>query len=171
MEPKKGFILIELIVTIILVGIIGIFAGLFLYTGFNGYLNAKETAEGALKAQIALDRISLELKDIDSITAFNANTSIAYTSVTLPGARSIQYNAGSDTISIGVDGNFNVVLDNVSEFNLTTTNVDLDNSGDGNNEIAHIDLSFRISLTTTPGISPRLFSTQIYPRNMLPEPP
>ena len=64
-RQAKGFTLVELVVTIVLVGIIGTFTTFFLYTGFSGYLRAKDTAEGAFKAQIALDRISLELRDID----------------------------------------------------------------------------------------------------------
>ena len=73
-RPQKGFTLVELIVTLVLVGIIGTFTTLFMYTGLNGYLRAKDTSEGALKAQIALDRISLELKDINDISDYNSDT-------------------------------------------------------------------------------------------------
>ena len=64
MENQKGFALIELMAVIILVGIIATFAALFLTTGFNAYLNTKSTTEGALNAQMALDRISMELRNI-----------------------------------------------------------------------------------------------------------
>ena len=59
-KHEKGFTLVELVVTLVLVGIIGTFTTLFMYTGLNGYLRAKDTSEETLKAQIALDRISLE---------------------------------------------------------------------------------------------------------------
>ena len=68
-RSQNGFTLVELIITIVLVGIIATFTTLFMYTGLNSYLRAKDTSEGALKAQIALDRISLELRDIDTINA------------------------------------------------------------------------------------------------------
>ena len=85
----------ELIVTLVLVGIIGTFTTLFMYTGLNGYLKAKDTSEGALKAQIALDRISLELRDIiviDAITPKSdpdttTDSNIDYSTTTLPGSR------------------------------------------------------------------------------------
>ena len=51
--------LIELVAVIVLIGIIGSFTGFFLYTGISGYVKNKNNTEGALSAQIALDRISL----------------------------------------------------------------------------------------------------------------
>jgi type II secretory pathway pseudopilin PulG len=169
MKASKGFILVELIVSLILVGVIGVFTVLFLYTGLNGYLRAQETAEGALKAQVALDRISLELRDIATITDLTDNTSIDYTSDNdeLPGARRLIYSppAGNrlGTISISVDGVENVLVDDLTAFSLTGTYADLNDTADGNNEVAWIDLSFAVS-----EIKP--FSLQIYPRNMIPEP-
>jgi prepilin-type N-terminal cleavage/methylation domain-containing protein len=126
-RQAKGFTLVELVVTIVLVGIIGTFTTFFLYTGFSGYLRAKDTAEGALKAQIALDRISLELRDINGISAFTANTSIDYTStsVTLPGNRQITYNPGARTIALSVNGNANPLLTDVASFTMTATYADL----------------------------------------------
>ena len=164
-HPQKGFTLVELIVTLVLVGIIGTFTTLFMYTGLNGYLRAKDTAEGALKAQIALDRLSLELRDIDKIDAFTDNTTIDYTSVTLPGDRQITYNALADTISMDVDGNVNLLLDDVQSFTMTAYDADLNNSGDGNNEVEAINISFTV------GEIGRPFSTRIFPRNMVPQPP
>ena len=164
-HPQKGFTLVELIVTLVLVGIIGVFTTLFMYTGLNGYLRAKDTAEGALKAQIALDRLSLELRDIDKIDAFTDDTTIDYTSVTLPGDRKITYNALADTISMDVDGNVNLLLDGVQSFTMTAADKDLNNSGGGNNEVAAIEISFTV------GEIGRPFSTRIFPRNMVPQPP
>ena len=162
---QKGFTLVELIVTLVLVGIIGTFTTLFMYTGLNGYLRAKDTSEGALKAQIALDRISLELRDIDRIDTFTDNTTIDYDSVTLLDDRQITYNAVAKTVSMDVDGSVNLLLDDVQSFTMTATYSDLNNSGDGNNEVEAIDVSFTI------GEIDRLFSVRIFPRNMVPQPP
>jgi prepilin-type N-terminal cleavage/methylation domain-containing protein len=165
MMQQNGFTLVELIVTIVLVGVIGIFTTLFMYTGLNGYLRAKDTAEGALKAQIALDRISLELREIDKIDTFTDNSTIDYASVTLPGDRQITYNAVADTISMDVDGNVNLLLDDVQSFTMTAAYADLNNSGGGNNEVEAIDVSFTV------GEIGRPFSARIFPRNMVPQPP
>ncbi len=166
-KKENGFSLVELIVTLVLVGIIGIFTTLFMYTGLNGYLRAKDTAEGALKAQIALDRLSLELRDIDKIDAFTDNTTINYTSTikTLPGDRQITYNAVADTISMDVDGNVNLLLDVVQSFTMTAAYQDLNFYADGTNAVEAINVSFTV------GEIGRPFSARIFPRNMVPQPP
>jgi prepilin-type N-terminal cleavage/methylation domain-containing protein len=165
-KQENGFTLVELIVTIVLVGIVGTFTTLFLYTGFNGYLRAKDTAEGALNAQIALDRISLELRDIVEIGAFTNNVQIDYTYMTPDDNRKdrkIIYSNGA--ISLDVEGSTNELLDGVSNFTMTLTPADLNNSGDGSNEVQAINVGFTV------GEIRREFKTQIFPRNMVPEPP
>jgi prepilin-type N-terminal cleavage/methylation domain-containing protein len=161
-RSQKGFTLVELIVTLVLVGIIGTFTTLFMYTGLNGYLRAKDTSEGALKAQIALDRISLELKDIDTIDLgnFSNDTRIYYTSVTLPGNRRIILNGS--VISLDVDGNMNPLLDGVSDFTLRIIPQELNYFADNKDEVQAIDVSFKV------GDIERIFSARIFPRNMVP---
>ncbi|MEA1988799.1 MAG: type II secretion system protein [Pseudomonadota bacterium] len=161
-RAQKGFTLVELIVTLVLVGIIGTFTTLFMYTGLNGYLRAKDTSEGALKAQIALDRISLELRDIDKIdlVTYSDDTRIDYTSVTLPGNRKILYNGG--VISLDVDGNVNALLDEVSDFTLRMTPQELNYFADNKDEVQAIDVSFKV------GDIERAFSARIFPRHMVP---
>ena len=161
-RAQKGFTLVELIVTLVLVGIIGTFTTLFMYTGLNGYLKAKDTSEGALKAQIALDRISLELKDINNISEFNSDTNINYTSETLPGSRKIFLNG--DKIELDVDGTPNPLLDTVVSFDLEPTYTDLNHYADGNLEVGSIAISFTV------GEIERPFSARIFPRNMVAKP-
>ena len=161
-KPENGFTLVELIVTLVLVGIIGTFTTLFMYTGLNGYLRAKDTSEGALKAQIALDRISLELRDINNISAFTSDTSIDYTSDTLPGNRQIILNG--DQIDLDVNGNTNMLLDSVVNFDLQAIYTDLNYFADGVLEVESIEVSFTV------GEIERPFSARIFPRNMVAEP-
>ena len=161
-RPQKGFTLVELIVTLVLVGIIGTFTTLFMYTGLNGYLRAKDTSEGALKAQIALDRISLELRDINNISALNPDTNIDYTSEILPGNRKIILNGNK--IDLDVDGNANTLLDSVVSFDLEPTYTDLNHYADGDLEVGSIEISFTV------GEIQRPFSVRIFPRNMAAKP-
>ena len=163
-RPQKGFTLVELIVALVLVGIIGTFTTLFMYTALNGYLRAKDTSEGALKAQIALDRISLELRDINNISDFNSNINIDYTSETLPFARRIRYDPGNDEILLSVDGSENLLLDDARTFSLTATSKDLNFYSGGVLEVESIEVSFTV------GEIGRPFSARLFPRNMVPEP-
>jgi len=171
-RPQKGFTLVELIVTLVLVGIIGTFTTLFMYTGLNGYLRAKDTSEGALKAQIALDRISLELRDITVINAITpksnpdtaADSNIDYFTTALPGSRRIIYDYSKREISIDVDNIENVLLDGVNKFTMTATFKDLNYYSGGELEVESIEVSFTVG-----GIE-RIFSVRIFPRNMVDDP-
>lgn len=166
-RPQGGFVLIELVATLVLVGIIGVFAGLFLYTGINGFITSKRNSETALAAQIALDRISAELRYISSITASSAN-SITYRSKDLPGTRRLRYDSGARTINLEVTGVPNPVgekplLDKVSSFSLALDSANMDNSG-GNEEISTIRIGFTVTDVGTQ------FNARIHPRLFIPKP-
>ena len=105
MKHQKGLILIELIMTIVLIGIIATFTGFFIYSGINGYLRAKYITNGSLDAQRALDRIT-------------------YKSAALTGTRTLKF--VGDTIIINVDPNDYILLENVSTFNLSYAYLNLD---------------------------------------------
>jgi type II secretory pathway pseudopilin PulG len=165
MKNQQGFILIELIAAIILTGVIASFATFFLYTGFNGYQKSKNTSEGALNAQMALDRISLELRDIDYFTSAPvANASISYKSVVLTGTRVLNYDSNNDKIELNINNTPYTLLENVPAFNLSVGCRDLDNDGSSDN-VDHIDVGFNV------GEIGREFKTKIFPRNMVDCPP
>ncbi len=158
-KQRTGFVLFEVIVSLMLVGAIATFSSIFLISGIEGYLFSKKASESALKAQIAMDRISLELRDINNQPTLDANTSITYTSDTLPGTRMIKFDSGN--IYINVDASDYILLDDISNFTLIATSYDFDS--DTNNEIAYINVGFTISDIPE-------FKVKIYPRNMVPEP-
>ena len=112
MNNQKGFALIELMAVIILVGIIATFAAFFLTTGFNGYLNSKNTNEGALNAQMALDRISMELRNIRDVTGTPSSTSLSYKSDDPTETRTLKYE--NQMVFIRVDTTDHMLLDNIS---------------------------------------------------------
>jgi prepilin-type N-terminal cleavage/methylation domain-containing protein len=165
---QKGFTLFEMIAVLILVGIIGAFVGLFLFTGVSGFITSKNASETALKAQIALDRISAELRHIDSLPSNPVqDTQIEYKSRSrsLPGTRKISYNSVNGEILLTVNGSTNVLIDSIQTFYLRWTARDLDASGDSKNEIGEIKIEFATKEIGT------LFSVEIYPRGLLPAPP
>jgi prepilin-type N-terminal cleavage/methylation domain-containing protein len=162
MNKQRGFALIELMAVIVLVGIIATFSAFFLRTGFNGYLNTKNSTEGALNAQMALDRISMELRNIRELTGTPSSTSLFYRSEDPTETRTIKYE--NQQVFIRVNTTDHMLLDNISTFTITKASpLDLDN--DGSADVPYIEVAFRVGLNDN--AIPRWFRTRIFPRNMV----
>ena len=65
-----GFTLVEVIASLVIVGILGAIAGMGIVTGMRGYLQAKENGHLAQKAQIAMTRIYRELIGLTDVVDF-----------------------------------------------------------------------------------------------------
>ena len=163
MKNQQGFALIELIAVIVLVGIIASFSAFFLYTGFNGYVNTKNATEGALNAQMALDRISQELRNISELTSTPSSTSLSYKSEELTGTRTLKYE--NQTVFIRVNTTDYTLLENIPSFSickLPPKDLDSDESDD---DVPYIEVKFRVGLNENE--IQRWFRTRIFPRNMV----
>ena len=164
---SAGFTLIELILTIVLIGIIGVFTSLFVYSGIRGYQTTRRASEGALQAQIAMDRISLELRNINSLTSTPDTTaphlSLSYKSAVLSGTRELKYDSTQKAILISVDNgsNYYKLLENIDFCVLSLTYLNLDHDTGSVLEVAHIDLNFKLD-----GIG-KEFRTRIFPRHLV----
>jgi prepilin-type N-terminal cleavage/methylation domain-containing protein len=69
MRNESGFTLIEIIVSLVLVGMMAAIAGMGIVTGTKGYLLAKENSHMAQKAQLAMTRMQRELMELTDIAA------------------------------------------------------------------------------------------------------
>ena len=166
MNKQQGFALIELIAVIVLVGIIASFSTFFLYTGFNGYINSKNATEGALNAQMALDRISQELRNISDAISYIEDVSVSYISEDPTETRTLKYESNSKTIQINVNNSDYSILEDVpsTSFKLFVDCQNLDGNG-APLEIALIDVRFQV------GEIGKEFKTKIFPRNLTQCPP
>ena len=154
----------ELVAAIVLTSIIAGFTAFFMYTGFKGYEDTRNRNESALSAQLALDRITLELRDLDYFTAAMAdNISLAYTSKVLPGNRVLKYE--SQKIIIEIDNTDYPLLENVTSgsFQLSASPKDLD--GNGTDDVEYIEVGFKVG--TGDSIIDKEFKTKIFPRHMV----
>ncbi len=71
--PAAGFTLIEVVVSLALLGIVGLFAGMGLVSATRAYVFARESVHLTQKAQVALGRITYELRGIREIVYHSAN--------------------------------------------------------------------------------------------------
>jgi prepilin-type N-terminal cleavage/methylation domain-containing protein len=158
-KRQAGFTLIEIIVTLALVGILSVFAGLFMTTFLNGYFTVRNNSDTAMKAQMALERMSIELRDVSAVSVLTDNSLITYknTQIDPAGAdRTIKFVGSNIYLSTPTD---NILIDNVQTFQLSATYRNVYNVLA--NDVAFIDIGFTIS-----GYSP--FSTRIFPRTRIP---
>lgn len=164
-KREAGFTLIEIIVTLVLVGILSVFAGLFMTTFLNGYFMVKNNSDTAMKAQMALDRISIELRDISPVSVsvpspvsvLTDNSLITYTNSSGV-VKTIKFVAPNIYLSTPTD---NILIDHVEAFQLSATYNNVYHILA--NDVAYIDIGFTIT-----GYNP--FSTRIFPRTRVPNP-
>jgi len=114
---KKGFTLIEVIATLVLVSILTAMVGLGIYNVFQGFVTVKSNVAMAQKGQLAVLRIMEELGNLDSISSGSANAvtfqSYSYSTGTLAGHTLSWGGAGAP---LTFDGD--TLIDNVSGFTI-----------------------------------------------------
>ncbi len=160
----SGFVLIELVVTLILIGVIGTFTSLFLYTGVTGFITSKKISETALKTQIAMDRIGIELRNMVQDTTIPvpvfASNSIRYKTdkTEMPGTREVSFDSSSNRLSLRVNGTSYLLLDGVQSFTVATDAVDMDYEN-SDNELSAIRIVLQMVDVGTQ------FTMRFYPRN------
>jgi prepilin-type N-terminal cleavage/methylation domain-containing protein len=158
--PQRGFTLVEVIISLLLVGIVGSFSLFFLATGVEGYFISQRAADAAFKAQVALNRVRLEILDLDTLEAAPvADTSIQYRSSNgqLSGMRMLRFSAG--TFYLRIDGTDYPLIDQIASPVIDVQYDDLDNDP-LNDEVAYIDIGFSID-------SQPEYRVRVYPRNMV----
>ncbi len=118
---KKGFTMIELITSLVIISIISVMAGMGLVQIANAYLLAKKSTVGAQQAQIALARITKEFSKIQSITTTTASPVFIaykrYTSDEGPGEAVEDHSVSWSGQDVKIDTD--TLISNVTAFNLT----------------------------------------------------
>lgn len=161
----RGFTLIEIIATLVLISVLGTVAAMFMGNFLTGYTAVKNNSSAALKAQMALNRISLELKDMSSMQTSpppSSSSGITYTNLTLDplgGNRTIKFDGSKNYVYISTATD-NVLIDKVSGFTLPSVPCDPDMYGSGASGVAYIDISFSVTDVGN-------FSTRIFPRSRI----
>lgn len=119
MKNSRGFTLIELVATLVLVGILTAVAAIGIAQGVKGYIFARENTSISQRAQLAMERMRREMILITGITAAG-DSSIAFTNSA--GGRSIGL-VGNDVLMAADAGG---VLDGDAPLIRNVTNFTLD---------------------------------------------
>ena len=111
-NKKNGFTLVEIIVTLVLLGIIGAIAGLGIANIARSYITSSQNVDTAQKGTLVLSRLVKELSEVHSITTATAS-SITFT----------RYDNVTDTISVSGStlllNTTDILTNQVSTFTLT----------------------------------------------------
>ena len=160
-KNQKGFTLIEIIVSLVLVGIIGVFAGMGLVSIVEGFIFTKMNAETAQKGQAAMTRLVKEFNFISSVTS-GTDTSINFTSYKAGVA-------GTHVLVLVVDGNnlvfdSDILTDDVSAFELAyydSYNGTKQSTWSSSRKIIEITLTLRGASDID-----SVFTSRVVPRNL-----
>jgi len=184
MKKQGGFTLLEIMLSLMIVGLIASVAGSAIVAGLNGYLAAKENQAMAQKSQLAMLRLSRQLSEFVNIPNQSSNA----------GANSIIVESLSPapistvrTFAIGLDGSQlkiaegargstpvvssgDVLVDGVSSFTLSYFGTEGSGYGgtwnpasDPLQRLATIQVT--LVLARPDGVT-RTFMTQVHPRNI-----
>jgi prepilin-type N-terminal cleavage/methylation domain-containing protein len=157
---QSGFSLIETIVSLVILGFVSVtLMSLVLYTA-KGYVMVRGTLDTAGKVQVAMDRIRMELENMQSLTSI----------ATGPGANSLTFvDHGGVSRTLDLDPGAathlrlggSLLLDEVASFTLAQTCGNQDGYSGGAHEVA----SVTVAITSTGNIPP--YTLSVYPRSIM----
>jgi prepilin-type N-terminal cleavage/methylation domain-containing protein len=176
-SKEKGFTLIEVIVTLVLVGITAALAGMWIVSVANGYIFAKTNAKTVQNGQLAMTRLVKELTAMNSMTTAGS-TSIAFKRAT-GGSTSADVTIfqNGTLLQITDSSGTNTLTDSVGAFSVTycinptlngTTN---EYCGDASNSCSAswsstTSRTIRIDLTLSGNNTDSKFTQCVTPRNL-----
>lgn len=117
-KRTKGYTLLEVVATILLMGIVGSVWGIGLINVGDGFLMVRDNARTVQESQAAMMRLVKELQVLSGVISATGDVAITYTRYTdPPGAtpHEIRFDAANNQIRIDDD----VLIDRVQDFSLT----------------------------------------------------
>ncbi len=172
MRNESGFTLIEIIVSLVLVGMMAAIAGMGIVTGTKGYLLAKENSHMAQKAQLAMARIQRELMEFTDIAATHSNPDyIIYDNtsgrhaIAMDNTTIKMYNLTAGATSLPSDEG-DILVDNVNNFTLSY-HQDATHTWNFGNDINLLSaIKADLALDRSDGVGNAVtFTTTVNPRN------
>jgi prepilin-type N-terminal cleavage/methylation domain-containing protein len=160
-QPASGFTLLEVIITLVLVGIISLFAVAAVLSAVQGFMQVRNNAETAQKVHVAMNRMSRDLLVASNIVS-GASETITFDTVLPSGAAVRQTLAFANGI-VTLKGK--TLLDEVVNFNMSY--IRYNSAGTELNESSYSTNSrgVQIRLQRGQGVNTP-YTNRIFPRNL-----
>jgi prepilin-type N-terminal cleavage/methylation domain-containing protein len=148
----RGFTVIEMIISIVILGILGVYTFSFLGNSMGAYVRVRDHKTLYDEARIAMRRMADEIEDANrnAPITITPNTSIVFTK-THPSATMITYILSGSVLNRVSGGVTNALTGNVQTFNPAV---------DGTTKVVTLELVQAVS-----GGGTVRFRTMVYPRN------
>lgn len=143
---QRGFTLIEVVAALVVAGFISVTLAMLVEYGARGYVTTRTNVSTAEKVQVAMDRIRLEMENMQAITSITktaGNSSMVFTDRDGT-AVTLAMSLATNTITL----NGNTLLDNVAGFTLTTLCANMSGGSGVSPDLGTITVS--ISITNIP---------------------
>jgi len=166
MKRESGFTLIEIIITLVIVGMMAAIAGMGIVSGIKGYMLAKDNASITQRSQMALARISRELMELVDVDTAQSSL-VTYSK--FDGDSVVQQTIYLDSglvkiVSGSTPSGGDTIVDDVGSFTLTY--YEGTNTWQTADDIQLLSaIRIDIGLTNPGGGSDISFSTTVTPRN------
>jgi len=168
-RQQKGFTLIEVIVTLILIGILGSLAGMGIVQATKSYLFTRDATEMAQKSQVALARMSrtfLNISDIDFSGGAGAGAPLQVVVERNDAQVTETYQFSGSTLTVLIGANSHVLLDNLaatSGFQYLKNDGTAWGTGDDEEDLSRIVVNINMN---SQGGQTVAFSGSFVPRNI-----
>jgi prepilin-type N-terminal cleavage/methylation domain-containing protein len=170
MRKTAGFTLIEIVVTMVIVGIMASIAGLGILTGVRGYVFAKNNTSISEKAQLAMSRINrtfIEVLDISTITSSPARVTYNRLVNGVSTQETLYLDSSDNTVKIAPGSSTtggDTLVDSVNSLTMTFKNGAATWSvSDSFDKLSTVEVS--LVMSRTDGGNNVTFGTVISPRN------
>jgi len=159
-KSQSGFSLIETIVTFVILGFVTVVLSSLLIYASRGYVAVRNNTDTAGKVQVAIDRIRLELENMQSLTSVTSGqVANSLTFVDYSGISRVLALDPANPAYLRLGGQ--LLLDGITSFSIVRTCGNQDGYSGGMNDLA----SVTVTITVSDGIPS--YTLSAYPRRIM----
>lgn len=156
---ESGFTLIEMVIVIVILAILAGIANSILTEGLTGYIQGENIVTANWQGQVALQRMSREIRLINSSNMISTMTgsNLAFTNIN---SDTVAFSLSGTSLTLTLNGNSQILADGIQS--LTFSYFDKNGTSTAiNSAVRYITLSINVTYQNANYV----LTTSIYPRN------